>query len=124
MNKIYFFGKFIGFSLLLFGSHYYINLLFDQEITFNQLKKIHFFLALITFVILNTLLIIKSKMPDYVGFGYLAFVLIKMAISLVFIYPTISSKPDSLKVYIFHFFSIFFLYLLTEVLILIKELKA
>jgi len=124
MSKIYFFGKFFIFSLILFASHFLINSNIDQNISFEQVKKIHLFLALTTFFILNTILVIKSKSPDYIGFGYLAFVLVKMAISLVFIYPTIALKNDSIKTYVFHFFIIFFLYLLAEVLLIIKELKS
>jgi len=120
---MFFYGKFLSFSILFFGIHFLLNSKIEQTIPLVLLKKMHLFLGIITFAVLSTITFIKAKAPDYIGFGYLAFILVKMAISLVFIYPIIATKDLGAKVYILHFFSAFFLYLTLEVLLIIKEIK-
>ncbi|MCB9363839.1 MAG: hypothetical protein H6587_04645 [Flavobacteriales bacterium] len=85
--------------------------------------KINFFITLLTVVVLNSLIIIKTKFPDKVGFGYLAFVLIKMILSIVFLFPFLKEKPNNLKVIVLSFFIIFFCHLFFEAYSVVKWLK-
>lgn len=122
-------NKKITFSILLFATcifslHYLINsYLFSTLINVKELVKINFFITLLTVVVLNSLIIIKTKFPDKVGFGYLAFVLIKMILSIVFLFPFLKEKPNNLKVIVLSFFIIFFCHLFFEAYSVVKWLK-
>lgn len=112
------------FSTLIFGLHYIINVyLLSQPIELTILLKINIFITLLTLVVLNSLRAIKIRFPNKVGFGYLAFVLIKMIISVVFLFPFLKEKTANLKVIILTFFLIFFTHLIFEVYLIIKSLK-
>lgn len=116
--------KIIFFASVIFGMHYTINYyVLNQALAFNTVLKINIFISLLTFVVIKTLEVIKNKFPDKVGFGYLAFVLIKMLVSVVFLFPFIKEKPINLKVTILSFFLIFFIHLIFEVFVIIKSLK-
>jgi hypothetical protein len=112
------------FAICIFGIHYLINTyLLGAPLNIKDLLKINFFITLLTVVVLNSLNVIKTKFPDKVGFGYLAFVLIKMILSVVFLFPFLKEKPDNLKVIVLSFFIIFFLHLFFEAYSVIKGLK-
>lgn len=111
------------FSFTLFIIHFSINEYITINIDNTFLIKIHIFIILLTIVVLNTLKIIKNKFPDKVGFGYLAFVLVKMIISILFLFPYIRQKPANLKLIVINFFLIFFIHLFYEAYSTIKKLK-
>lgn len=117
------------FSVILFAScifslHYLINFfILSQPIDIKVLLKINFFVTLLTIVVLNSLQVIKIKFSDKVGFGYLAFVLIKMIISVVFLFPFLKEKSENIKSIVLSFFIIFFIHLFFEAYSVIKSLK-
>lgn len=123
MNKKIIFSVLL-FSGAIFSLHYVINkYLLPQPIEINVILKINFFITLLTFVVLYSLRVIKLKFPDKVGFGYLAFVLIKMIISVIFLFPFLKGKSDNLKTIVLSFFTIFFIHLFFEAFSVIKSLK-
>lgn len=123
MNKKITFSVLI-FSGIIFSLHYVVNkYILPQPIEMNIVLKINFFIALLTFVVLNSLRVIKMKYPDKVGFGYLAFVLIKMIISVIFLFPFLKGKSNNLKTIVLSFFTIFFIHLFFEAFSVIKSLK-
>jgi hypothetical protein len=97
--------------------------LLDQLLHLKVVLKINLFITLLTFVVLRSLQLIKTKFPDKVGFCYLAFMLLKMALSIVFLFPFIKEKPENLKAIIFSFFTIFFCHLFYEAYSVVKWLK-
>lgn len=112
------------FSIFIFGLHYIINeYILNNPLPYKLVFKINVFVTLLTFVVINTLELIKHKFHDKVGFGYLAFVLIKMIISVVFLFPFLKEKPTNIKFIILSFFTIFFMHLIFEVYLIIKSLK-
>ncbi len=112
------------FATFIFGLHYFINLHFlSIPLEYKLVLKINIFVTILTFVVLNSLNIIRTKYPDKVGFGYLAFVLIKMIISVVFLFPFLKEKPDNIKTFVLSFFTIFFIHLIFEVILIIRGLK-
>jgi hypothetical protein len=122
-------NKKITFSVILFaacivGLHYLINFfVLSQPLDIKVLLKINFFVTLLTIVVLNSLQVIKIKFSDKVGFGYLAFVLIKMIISVVFLFPFLKEKSENIKSIVLSFFIIFFIHLFFEAYSVIKSLK-
>lgn len=112
-------------SLLIFSIHFGVNYFFSLSLSLDQLIKIHTFLSAISIITIYIAITVKNKLPNYVGFSYLATVFIKMGISIVFLYPMISSENhNAAKEYILHFFAVFFLYLLSEVVFVSKILKS
>lgn len=124
MNQLKINLYFFGFSLLLFAAH---DAIITKWMSTPDLsvfvEKTHIFLFVITFAIVNSLLLLHKKNPVYTGFVYLGSVLIKMALSVFYLYPHISKKPDNLKTLVVSFFIVFFLYLTAEVVILLKVIK-
>jgi len=114
----------LSFSIGVLGLHYLVNTyLLSNPLELDQVLKINFFVTLLTFVVLKTLNVIKTKFPDKVGFGYLTFVLVKMIISVVFLYPFLKEKPANLQLIILSFFSVFFLHLFFEAYSVIQGLN-
>jgi len=114
----------ILFALCIFALHYLINFfILNQPLDIKILLKINFFVTLLTIVVLNSLQVIKIKFSDKVGFGYLAFVLIKMIISVVFLFPFLKEKSENIKTIVLSFFVIFFVHLFFEAYSVIKSLK-
>lgn len=114
----------ILFASSIFGLHYLINFfILSQPIDIKVLLKINFFVTLLTIVVLNSLQVIKIKFSDKVGFGYLAFVLIKMIISVIFLFPFLKEKSENIKSIVLSFFIIFFIHLFFEAYSVIKSLK-
>lgn len=116
-------------SLLLFSFgvtvlHYLVNTyLLREPLKLDHLLKINIFVTLLTFVVLSSLNMIRIRFPDKVGFGYLAFVLVKMTISVVFLYPFLKEKPANINILVLSFFCVFFLHLFFEVSTVIKGLN-
>lgn len=112
------------FAIIIYGLHFIVNgYLLNNTLHYKLILKINLFITLLTFVIVNTLELIRHKFPDKVGFGYLAFMLIKMIISVAFLFPFLKEKPDNIKVIVLSFFTIFFIHLFFEVYSIIKRLK-
>lgn len=83
----------------------------------------HLFLGLVTLVIV--FLIKKITQVDQTNFakGFLVSVVLKMLGTIIFLWPIISSKSPTKKLFVVHFFLIFFIYLITEVKLLISIIK-
>ena len=114
----------LGFSLLLYGLHIGLNNYIFNFSEYNEfVKKTHLFLFIVTFTIISSLLFLHKKNPTYTGFAYLGSVLLKMALSVFFLYPYIVKKADDIKIVIIQFFLLFFIYLLFEVLLLLNIIK-
>lgn len=114
----------LGFSLLLYGLHIGLNNYIFNFSEYNEfVKKTHLFLFIVIFAIINSLLFLHKKSPTYTGFAYLGSVLLKMALSVFFLYPYITKKADDIKIVVIQFFLLFFIYLLFEVLLLLNIIK-
>lgn len=114
----------IGFVLILFGLNILINAkILDTLFTTKDIIKIHIFVSLLTIVVINTLSFIQKRFPDKVGFGFLAFVLVKMLLAVIFLMPFIKNNQPNLKSFIIQFFIVFFSHLFFEVIITLKLLK-
>jgi len=60
---------------------------------------------------------------DKVGFAFLAMILVKMAASVAFLMPLIKSADEPVTTMVFHFFALYFLYLIYDVLQVVRLLK-
>ena len=85
--------------------------------------RIHLFLAISTLIFFAIMMKIKSNYPDKFGFAYLASVIIKMIVTVIFLAPLLFGEKGITFKYVIHFFLAFFIYLFVEVYLLIGSLK-
>ena len=106
--------KISGLTFLLILIHY---LVFENS-SFNLQNKLiqrfYLFLTLLNLFTFYILLKVNEKKYEYVGYTFLGFVLIKMVVSFVFLYPIIISKMLEKEKYILVFFVLYFVYLIFE----------
>lgn len=106
--------KISGLTFLLILIHY---LVFENS-SFNLQNKLiqrfYLFLTLLNLFTFYILLKVNEKKSEYVGYTFLGFVLIKMVVSFVFLYPIIVSNMLEKENYILIFFALYFIYLIFE----------
>ena len=106
--------KISGLTFLLILIHY---LVFENS-SFNLQNKLiqrfYLFLTLLNLFTFYILLKVNEKKYEYVGYTFLGFVLIKMVVSFVFLYPIIVSNMLEKENYILIFFALYFIYLIFE----------
>lgn len=114
-----------AFILTVFIVHYLFNITFQNaSISLKKLIKIQgFVLISTTIVVLITLKVIYSK-PDKTGFTYLGLVLFKMVTAIVFLFPFLTDVSNETKKLVVHFFIVLFIYLIYEVVFLLRHLNA
>ena len=122
MNK----GNFwiVIFSVLIsfFSFHYFLNFyLKAYAIGEYELTQIHFFLFISTFIIVFSIALFHNFKPSHTGFLYLALMLLKMIVSVFFLWKWIILKTTASKIIIGHGFAMFLLYLLVEVLFILAN---
>jgi hypothetical protein len=90
--------------------------------TYKQLQLIYIYIFLLVLSIIGvSLLFLVSKNDEtLIGKGYLAYSVIKILSSAIFLYPWIANQDDLTKPFIFQFFGIFFPSLIVETLIVLK----
>lgn len=117
------FLKLIIFSLVLFALHFFAAKYLLPNYFIDGIYKMHLFLGLVTLTIV--FLIKKITQIDQTNFakGFMVSVVLKMLGAIVFLWPVISSKSPTKKMFVVHFFIIFFIYLITEVKLLISVIK-
>ena len=115
--------KLFLFSILLFITHFVVSKYLTPVYFINDIYKIHLFLGLITLIIVFLIQKITKVDVSNFGKGYLVSVVLKMLLVIGFLWPIIASSSSIRKIYVVHFFIIFFLYLITEVKLLISLIK-
>jgi len=95
------------------------SLLFPDSITFNSITIIHVFLFSLTLVFFLLLHWLKSKNVNS-PFIFLGLNFVKMVGSLIFLLPIIKTYSTNDLPYILHFFTVYFIYLSYEILLIIK----
>lgn len=111
-----FFVKWLGFSALLFGIHYYIFSAFFADISlYFPLWSIYLFnagLVLLVFFIINYQ-VSKGHSKSYNLF--LILTISKMALAIVFLLPLFAGKSENAIVDVINFFIPYFLFLGFEI---------
>lgn len=96
---------------------------FDSFTFYYAIWKIYIFHFLVTFVILCALFVVSKKTPEYIGFAFLGFILLKMVAAIVFLIPLIKLENASKIPDFISFFIPYFIYLLLEILLTLKLLR-
>ena len=111
-------------TVSIFAIHWSIVqfVLKDVEFYFS-VHTIYIFHFFITYIIVATLLAVKNIIPDKIGFLFMGFSILKMGISIVFLFPL--SKIDSLDPIpdVLSFFTPYFSFLFYETFYLVSLLN-
>jgi len=86
----------------------------------HQLIYIYVFLFSLSIIGISLLFLVSKNDETLIGKGYLAYSVIKILSSAVFLYPWIANQDDLTRPFIFQFFGIFFPSLIIETLIVLK----
>ena len=115
--------KLLVIEVILFGFHFLISNFLIPAYAIDELYKMHLFLGITTLIIIYLIQLITKIDAENFGKGFMVSVVLKMLASVIFLWPTITSTAENKKLYIVHFFLLFFIYLFIEVKLLISSLK-
>lgn len=121
MNKS--FLKLIVLGVIIFFLQVVFDFIFPLiALNFKDILKIHGFVFFITFIVIFITNQINSNFPDKTGFVYLGFVLFKIVVSSIFLYPYFSLDAFQAKMVVITFFIVFLMYIVFEVITVINYL--
>jgi hypothetical protein len=121
--KVNIYTKLIVFATLLFSIHYLTVYYLLPNYFVEGIYKMHLFLVITTLIILFLIAKITKVDATNFGKGFIVSVVLKMLSTIIFLWPIINSTASNRKIYIVHFFIVFFIYLITEVKLLISIIK-
>lgn len=100
--------------LLGFIHHFIYSNLLKEVVLFYPIWKIYAFLAFLSLSVYGFVVFTYYILEEYTGFAFLGGVIVKMFISLVFLFPLIKSElPDKIPD-VLNFFFPFFVFLALE----------
>ena len=106
--------KILGLTFFLILIHYFVFENSSFNLQNKLIQRFYLFLTLLNLFTFYILLKVNEKKYEYVGYTFLGFVLIKMVVSFVFLYPIIVSNMLEKENYILIFFALYFIYLIFE----------
>ena len=106
--------KISGLTIFLILIHYFVFENSSFSLQNNLIQRFYIFLTLLNLFTFYVLLRVDQKKSEYVGYTFLGFVLIKMVVSFVFLYPIIKSNMIDKEKFILVFFALYFIYLFFE----------
>ncbi len=121
------FKAFLNFSFLaifIFAVHFSLLQWLRVYFYVPDVLFVHPFLFLITLAtIIAVRIILKRTRLNLLGYAYLGVSLIKMFAAVAFLMPKLLNDSMFRKEYVLQFFAIYFVYLIIEVLYLVKQFK-
>jgi hypothetical protein len=115
------------FSILFFFAHYYILIyLIGQDALsdfYFSVQQIYLFYTIASILIITTLIFVRKKNLDIVGYFYLILTMVKMGIAYFFLHQINKNPHDFLSYEKKSFFVSFILFLAIETLITIRLLN-
>ena len=111
----------VVFFVITGGIHFLLlNFVFPLIYKNFQVLYIYVFLLILSITGISLLFLVKKNDQTLMGKGYLAYSVIKIMCSVVFLYPWISQHNDFTRPFIYQFFGVFFPSLIIETLIILK----
>lgn len=115
----------LGITLLLHGAQYGVQKnIFDSIPFYYSTHAIYLFHFFVTLIILTGLIAVKNTFYEKTGFAFMAFSLLKMLASIIFLLPLIQEENIDYIPDVLAFFIPYFLYLLFEIFYAIKILNS
>lgn len=112
-----------GFGILVFLIHFFLR----KTIPILQIRPImydvHIFMFFLTAGGIIASLYLLKKRSSFVGFAFVGVSVVKMLLSIFFLYPIINGELENPKVYVVQFVLIYFIYLAYEVIYIVKLLN-
>ncbi len=109
---------------ILAGLSYLIIHFTPHQLAVDELVGAYGYLVGLTLLSFAIVLIAGSKKYERAGFAFLGLALIKLMITFAFLWPKISAKDEGVKPYLFHFFALYFIYLVFEAWQVVKVIQA
>lgn len=100
-----------------------VDNLSDTYTFFYPVWKIYVFHFMITFSIFSLLYFVGKIMPQYIGYTFMGFILLKMVVAIVFLLPLIKMEEVSKIPDFSSFFIPYFIFLFFEIFLTMKILK-
>lgn len=117
--------KAILFSVILYFLHHFlIQKVFTDYYFYYPAYSIYLFLFTITTVIVLLLMVIHKNYTEKTGFAFMAFSVLKMLFSVVFLIPLIKSDLDNKLPDTLGFFLAFFIFLAFETVFVLKMINS
>ncbi|MEM0517563.1 hypothetical protein [Aequorivita flava] len=125
VNKFYFIPTLLVLvTLPLYFLHRLIvDSISDSFIFYYSIWSVYTFHFVVTLVILSVLYLVSKIVPNYIGFAFLGFILLKMIAAIVFLIPLIKMEQVSKIPDFVSFFSPYFLYLFLEIVLTLRLLR-
>lgn len=112
-------GKLLLIGGLLFGIHFFIINSLDISLNIPLFKIYIFNVALSMFVVLLLYLIVK-EFSEYVGYAFILLSLVKMALTVVFLWSFLKSDLPNKSKDLINFMIPYFIFLFFETLEVVK----
>lgn len=117
--------KWLVFTLLLFGVHYYILFILTPEMEFFlPLWSVYLFNSVLGFVVYFFVKRQFERASEKTYQTFLLFTLVKMGLALVFLLPLFMGKSSHVKIETINFFAPYFAFLAFEIFSLNKFFQA
>ncbi len=115
--------RLIVLSGILAGLSFLVLKSTPHHLALAELVEIYTYLIVLTLLSFSLVMQAGSKKYDRAGFVFLGLALVKLMLSFAFLWPEISSGGESAKPYLFHFFTLYFLYLGFEAWQVVKVIQ-
>lgn len=124
MGLVRFVGFFSVFALVVFGAMKSLTFWFGETLRLSpNFIPIFIFLYLLTIIVYFLGLWGMKKGAEYSVYSILGGIVIKMIIALSFIFYLFIKSPENQKVLALNFFSIYLLFTLFEVMVMLRNLR-
>lgn len=108
---------------MFFVHHLIVQALGNQVVFFYDVWKIYVFHFAVTFFLFSLLFLVSSVLPEYIGYTFMGFILLKFGLAIVFLLPLIRLEEGSKIPDFVSFFVPYFIFLFIEILLTMKILK-
>jgi hypothetical protein len=111
-------------GIVIFGVHYTLLCFFPRQLYAPDLLLIHpFMLTATVLAVIGVKIVFKKAKSHIRGYAFLGSSLVKMFLSILFLFPVLKNDGLFRKEYVIQFFMIYFIYLTIEVYYLVRDLK-
>lgn len=111
-------------SLVLLLLHFFLFQNTYLSIQNLLIQKFYVFLILLNLITFFVLIQVKLRKDEFVGYTFLSFVLVKMIVSFVFLYPTIKSNNSNKEHFVLLFFFLYFVFLIFETIMSVSLINS
>jgi hypothetical protein len=111
-------------GVALFAIHYFLVEKFFPGQFFFPVWKIYAFLGIATLVTFLLVQVVHKHFPDKSGFAFMALSIVKMAAAIVFFLPLLDVQGHDLAGDVLSFFIPYFLFLLLEVIYVVRLINS